>query len=302
MDLSGLVVLEWLQAHRTPAIEAFFSQVTLGGEGFWLLAMVGTVFWLFGARPAYRMGFALAMGDLLAGTLKNLCGVARPWLRNPAIVPNPDAQYGAFGYSFPSGHTTNTTLLAGGLAAVVRRPWFWLLAIAWIALIGLSRLVLGVHTPLDVLGAILVAAPTIWLMGRLYDWTEDNPTKRWMVLVGAVALAVAAWGLLRLRATAIAAGPHFAQDAYGALWGMLAFFAAWHIEREYIRYNPAKLGAYRLVGLVVGLVVLAVMMQHLRRYVAQYVGMDCSYYLVAIAKPLWIFVGCPLLLKGLEKP
>lgn len=302
MDISGLGILEWLQAQRTPAVEAFFSQVTLGGEGFWLLAIAGTVFWLFGARPAYRMGFALAMGDLLAGTLKNLCCVARPWLRNPAIMPNPEAQAGAFGYSFPSGHTTNTALLVVGLAAVVRRWWFWLLAVAWVALVGLSRLVLGVHTPLDVIAGVLIAVPIVWLMGRLYDWTEDNPDKRWLVLAGAAVVAAAAWGVIRLRALTIEAGPYFAQDAYGALWGLLAFFAAWHIEREYIRYEPAKLGHYRFVGLVVGLIVLSVMMQHLRRYLAQYVGMDYSYYLTAAAKPLWIFVGCPLLLKGLEKP
>ena len=121
MNEMGLTFLKWLQERRTPAIEEFFLDVTRGGEGFWILAVAGTLFWLFGARIGYRAGFALATGDLLTGALKSTFCVPRPWLRDPAIVPPPDAQWGAFGYSFPSGHTANTALLWGGLAAAARK-------------------------------------------------------------------------------------------------------------------------------------------------------------------------------------
>ena len=44
MDALGLEFLKRLQEWRTPEIEEFFLQVTHGGEGFWLLAIAGTVF------------------------------------------------------------------------------------------------------------------------------------------------------------------------------------------------------------------------------------------------------------------
>lgn len=191
MDALGLEFLKRLQEWRTPAIEDFFLGVTKGGEGFWLLAIAGTVFWLFGARIAYRMGFALATGDLLAGALKSTFCVPRPWVRDPSILPVPAAQYGAFGYSFPSGHAANTALLWGGLAAAVRKWWLWIPALAWIGLVAFSRPVLGVHTPVDVIGSLVLAVPVVWGMGRIYDWTERNPAKRWTVLAVAGPVAAA---------------------------------------------------------------------------------------------------------------
>lgn len=60
------------------------------------------------------------------------------------------------GYSMPSGHSFNAFLLAGMLAYVIfvlteRRITVWpYVPMFWAALVGLSRVELGVHTPLDV--------------------------------------------------------------------------------------------------------------------------------------------------------
>ena len=302
MNTIGLEFLKWLQAHRTPGMEDFFLGVTKSGEGFWLLAIAGAIFWLFGARLAYRMGFALATGDLISGALKSTFCIPRPWVRDPSIWPVPQAQGGAFGYSFPSGHATNTALLGGGLAAAARKWWVWAAAILWIALVAFSRMVLGVHTPLDVTGSLVLAVPVIWLMGKLYDWTEQNPAKRWRVLAGAIVAALAAWAFVRFKPLPPDADPNFSKDAIRAIWSMLGFFCGWYWERKYIKYDPAKLGGYRLVAVAVGVLVLSLMIDNLPRLLARYIGLEAATYLLAAANPLWIFVGWPLLLKGLEKP
>jgi membrane-associated phospholipid phosphatase len=294
--------LRWLQELRTRTGEDFFFGVTLGGEGFWLLAALGVLFWVFGARLAYRAGFALATGDLLTGALKSLFCVPRPWLRDPTLFPMRDAQWGAVGYSFPSGHVANTALLWGGLAAAARKGWLWIPALAWIGLVAFSRMYLGVHTPMDVVGALLLAMVVVWAMGRVYDWTERNPARAWMVLAGAVLAAAAAWAFLRYKPMPMDADPGFHKDGFRAMAAMLGFFVAWYVERKHVQFDPAKLGGYRIVAVVVGVAVLSLMLGNLPRLLAPYMGGDGAAYAAAAANPIWVSVVWPYLLKGLEKP
>lgn len=70
------------------------------------------------------------------------------------------------GYGFPSGHTTVATVLALTLLPYVPRKYWWLLGL-WLLLVGISRMYLGVHAPLDIIGGItlagaVVAASHLW--------------------------------------------------------------------------------------------------------------------------------------------
>lgn len=302
MNEMGLALLKWLQAWRTPGIEEFFLNVTKGGEGFWILAAAGVLFWVFGERIAYRVGFALIAGDLLTGALKSIFCVPRPWVRDLSILPAEAARWKAIGYSFPSGHAMNSAVLWGGVGAAVRRWWIWIPALAWIALIGFSRLALGVHTPMDVLASWLLAVPVVWALGRIYDWTECHPAQAWRVLAVALLVAGAAWVFVRFKPMPPDADPGFSQDAFRSVWGLIGVFGGWFIERRYIRYEPAKLGGYRILAAGIGVLMLWLIIRNLGRLLAPWLGATGSSYAVAAANPLWIFVVWPYLLKGLEKP
>ncbi len=54
------------------------------------------------------------------------------------------------------------------LAASIRKWWGWLIAILIILLIGISRLYLGVHFPLDVILGWLIGALLLWLVLRFW--------------------------------------------------------------------------------------------------------------------------------------
>ena len=302
MNTLGLEFLKQLQAIRTRAGEDFFFGVTLGGEGFWLLAVLGILFWVFGARMAYRAGFALAVGDLLSGVIKSVVCLPRPWERDLAIVPMADAKWGAWGYSFPSGHVANTVLLWGGVAAAVRKGWAWIPVVIWIGLVAFSRMYLGVHTPVDVMGSLVLAVPLVWGMGQLYDWTERNLSRAWRVLAGVLLVAVATWLFVSFKPMPEGTEAGFAKDAFRAVAALTGFFWAWFVERKWIRFDPARLGGYGMVAVVVGLLVLSLMLSNLRRLLAPFLGGEWAAYVAAAANPVWIFVIWPLLLKGLEKP
>lgn len=81
--------------------------------------------------------------------------------------------------SFPSGHVAFAVSLAIAvclLAAGTR--WFRLavvLGTLWTALIAFSRLYIGAHYPLDVLGSVLVSsAAVIFLTGLWHGWIAGN--------------------------------------------------------------------------------------------------------------------------------
>ena len=302
MNEIGLSFVKWLQQYRSPAGEEFFFHVTQGGEGIWLMGVLGLLFWVFGAHMAYRAGFAVAVGNLIVGALKGLFCIERPWIRDPSIVPVADAQWGAYGYSFPSGHTANTALLWGGLGAAARKWWLWLPILVWIGMVSFSRMYLGVHTPLDVGTSLVLSIPLVWGMGRIYDWTERHPSKAWVILLSAAAVAGLAVLFVRLKPTPVDGGGMQPHDAYRAISGMMGFFAAWFIERQYIQFDPKRLGNYRLLAVVLGVAILSLMMGNLKKLIAPYVGSQTASYVVAAAYPMWIFVVWPFLLKGLEKP
>ena len=85
------------------------------------------------------------------------------------------------GWSFPSRHTGNAVVIASLIGGAVRGPAGGSagpsLAVAWGAATGVSRVMLGVHWPSDVLGALLFA--TVWL--RLWAGLESSEQTRRVV-------------------------------------------------------------------------------------------------------------------------
>ena len=93
------------------------------------------------------------MSDLTTLALKAL--VARP--RPSVTVPEADPIFGGtLGNSFPSGHAATSFAGAVILAFLIRRaiPLLFLLAV----LISFSRIYVGVHYPLDVLGGAAIGS------------------------------------------------------------------------------------------------------------------------------------------------
>ena len=109
---------------------------------------------------------AVAIADILANRLKPVFDTERPSSRY--AEPRPLVHAPTDG-SFPSGHAATSFAAAAVLTYAWPRWWpaFLLLALG----IGFSRVYVGVHYPLDVVGGavlgILVATALRWLVGAL---------------------------------------------------------------------------------------------------------------------------------------
>ena len=75
----------------------------------------------------------------------------------------------AQGYSFPSGHAANSMTAYGGLAARYKKRGLRILLLTAIALICLSRVILGVHYPTDVLAGMCIGIISAEIGIRIAD-------------------------------------------------------------------------------------------------------------------------------------
>ncbi|MFI8260880.1 MULTISPECIES: phosphatase PAP2 family protein [unclassified Streptomyces] len=165
-------VHRWAVRHRPAVAVALARGVTATGTGPvpYLCAVVAGL--VAGRGRGSRGRLLTAAGALgfllLAQGLRYavLYGVARP---RPPVA---DRVTHASGFSFPSGHTSTSALVAGLLAWAVWRAaspaaarLCRALFACWAVTVGLTRVYLGVHWPTDVLGGWLYALT--WLSAAM---------------------------------------------------------------------------------------------------------------------------------------
>ncbi|MGI9328515.1 MAG: phosphatase PAP2 family protein [Pseudomonadales bacterium] len=123
-----------------------------GGPLGWIFAMQLT-FYLLGVRQGVFIGLVAVLSLLLNSWLKSLLFLPRPYMLDPTVQvhqPTP-------GLGMPSGHAQGAAALWYGIANFGRSLICWrLLALFVIALVCLSRVILGVHSVAQVvIGAAL---------------------------------------------------------------------------------------------------------------------------------------------------
>lgn len=109
--------------------------------------------------------FAVAATDMLCGqVLKPLFGRVRP-SHEPSLRSHLHLVRGYAGglYSFPSNHAANSLALTLIIGQALRQRLFWLTGLSWVLFHSYTRLYLGVHYPLDLIGG--------WLLGALVSFS-----------------------------------------------------------------------------------------------------------------------------------
>ncbi|MCY7300333.1 MAG: phosphatase PAP2 family protein, partial [Ilumatobacteraceae bacterium] len=152
-------ILWFVRDHVPSAVHGFFAVVTFSGSARFLVpvAVMAAVV-LFVARRRFEallVGASATTATLVVWGMKAIVGRARPALWEHQWY---------WGSSFPSGHTLSTAAFSTAAALCVARIWpragslAMALAVLWTGGVALSRLVLGVHWPSDVLAAMCLGA------------------------------------------------------------------------------------------------------------------------------------------------
>jgi len=179
--------LRLLEGIRTPVVSAFMAAITYVGDETVFMIIAITLFWCINKRQGYYIFAVSLAGTALSQWLKLIFRIPRPWVLDPSFTIVEAAREGAGGYSFPSGHTQGVVGTFGALALANRQKWLRAVCVVLILLVPFSRMYLGVHTPLDVGVAFVLAAA---LAGLFYPCYRDDEQFRKKNLAVLIALLV----------------------------------------------------------------------------------------------------------------
>lgn len=288
----GLLYL--LEKIRIPGLNEFMLAVTTLGEETAFLVIGLIVFWCFSKRHGYYLmsvGFA---GTITSQAMKIACRIPRPWVRDPNFTILEQAREAAGGYSFPSGHTQSAVGTFGAIARTTERKWIAAVCIVLAALVGISRMYIGVHTPEDVLIGAAISVVFVFILHPLMLGKRD---RTYVVLIALSAVSVVYLFCMELIAFPADTDPHNLEsaikNAYTLTGCMLALLLVYPLEKKYVNFSEQAVWWAQILKAVIGLGLVLAVKEGLRGpldavFAGHLTGRAVRYFLiVVVAGLLW---------------
>ena len=295
-------LLQLFQKIRLPILNEFMLLITeFGGEIAFLVTAI-IVFWCFDKRQGYFImcvGFA---GTIVSQFMKLWFRIPRPWVKEPGIAM--EAAIGdAGGYSFPSGHSQTSVGTFGSLALTVKNKIVRAICIVIAVLVPVSRMYVGVHTPLDVGVGALIA---LVLMFAVRPFVYSDKKCMMPILIGILStLTIAYLSFVFLYdfpsdvdATNLIHGQENACTMAGCIIGMIVVYL---VDEKWLHFPTKAIWWAQIIKIAIGLcLILAVksgMKGILNGFFGDMAGRAVRYFLIVlVAGVLW-----PMTFRYFEK-
>lgn len=270
-------IIKLVQSISNPFFDLIFQYITMLGEDIFFVLVIAVVYWCIDKELGYKLGFVTLTSASVNFCIKDIFKIPRP-IGEPGIrslrVQTAD------GYSFPSGHTQNTATIWTFFMVQFKHKWLYNLGILMILLVGLSRLYLGVHTPLDVAGGAIIGVVWVIIWDYIYELSIKHKNKRIIIL----AVVLATIGLLAFRDANY-------YKSVGALTGMLLGYM---IEPRFIKFEEKANLTIQVLKVSFGMVVLYSLRLILKIILPEILLADYfRYFLLTV----WITIAAPLIFK-----
>jgi undecaprenyl-diphosphatase len=164
-------------AHQSQFVDAviiffakYFPYAVLIAAGIFLLmhhevlkAEAPAVVFMEKKKEFFVLFFSASFAYIAAKLLKILFHTARPFVEFPQV----QSLFAETGYAFPSGHTAVFSAIAFTIFFTHKKAGYFFISFA--LLIGLVRIMAGVHFPIDILGGFVLGAIVAVLVNRFWN-------------------------------------------------------------------------------------------------------------------------------------
>ena len=284
-----------LEKIRVPVVNEFMLGITYLGDEIAFLVVALILIWCADKRTGYYVLAVGFMGTIANQFMKLWFRIPRPWVLDENFTILEQAREGASGYSFPSGHTQSSVGTFGAIGYTTKNKLIRILCIAAIILVPFSRMYLGVHTPLDVSVAVLMAAILIVALKPIILNSKNSMV--FPVFLG-IMLAVSVGFLCFVEMYPFPADidPHNMEsglkNAYTLLGSILGMITVYVVDQKWLKFPTKAIWWAQIIKVAAGLgIVLAVksgLKAPLEAVFGVLAGRAVRYYLIVIvAGVLW---------------
>ena len=261
-------ILRLLEGIRTPFLDSFFSVVTHLGEETFFIVLGIIFFWCIDKKEGYYILSVGFIGTIINQFLKLLFRIPRPWVRDKNFTIVESARSEATGYSFPSGHTQSSVGVFGSIARYEKAKWLRAVCIAICILVPLSRLYLGVHTPLDVGVSLGISLVLIFGLFPFIQNCFEDTNKMRILFMGIIILSVLYCAFVNFynfpKDTDVENLSHGVANAFKLLGCTLGVWIGFEVDRKYINFETKGNFLCQVLKFVVGLVPLLAIKEGLK--------------------------------------
>lgn len=305
MDIEYLL---WLQEFRNATdnvLSPFLMWVSDFAVGALILIPV-FIYWAVNKRDGLFILMAYNISNVINGIVKLTFCVYRPWIRDARVVPYGNSIKTAGGYSFPSGHTMESSPTYGGLAVLTRKkaPLIMWLCILGIILTAISRNYLGVHTPQDVIVGTILGLCSVWIASRVTGYIYARPERENMILILGLVIIAASGAYLALKpypvdyadGKLIVDPKSMILSSIGPLGMLAGIILGRYIEKRYINFKAERFTLKAGIIALIGLVPLA-FMDHRVRVWLSFIGKEPAKLAERFILGLFVMAIWPMVLK-----
>lgn len=248
-----LRILLFFQSLASPFLDLIMNMITVAGEMMIPVLVILIIYWCVDKKKGLVTAMSLLTALMTTQIIKAIVRYPRPFMMYPDLIKGGRIST-ATGYSFPSGHSTTASSFYGSIAMLFRSRAVRIISILLIIAVPLSRLYLGVHWPMDVIGGTAIGLASAMFLVPVFCTVYDNEKAflRLTMIYGSIMLIVSlVTAILLDRGADERAFADLSANGAVAAGVLIGAF----LERKHIRFSTEGTMGVKVLRLILGLVV-----------------------------------------------